>query len=392
MTSPRLDPGVLAILLVSLLLRVDLATVRPYLHDEANTAIPLSRTISFAPHDLNLPLRGENHGALPAYIVHASTALFGTTQLGSRLMHVLLGTATIVLVALVAGQWYGPVAARWAAALFAFNEYFFFVAARATAHVPYLFFVAAAVFAFSRFLVSQRPRHLYAAAAMLGLAFYSKEHAALLLPPLILLLFRREYRRWLGTPHPYLACGLFLAILVPDIAWNLRTDPETARVAYGDGEVRHATYRSHLERIGGIGFSPYPLMFYGRTAVKDLHHRITGGELADETAEYASMNPVLGVLLLGSVALATLGRITGDPMRGTLVALFWGIFGFFTVIARGNPPGRLDPVSWIWVESTLILAAVLAGACMAAAPGRLRAVVWVLAGAALLYGTWMVYT
>ena len=93
-----------------------------------------------------------------------------------------LGLVTIVLVYLLTREWYGETAARWAAALLAFNEYVLTLSARATAHVPHFFFVAVAVFAFGRFLARQRPGYLYAAAAALGLAFYVKEHSALLVP------------------------------------------------------------------------------------------------------------------------------------------------------------------------------------------------------------------
>ena len=391
MKIPRLDAVLAVLIVVALLVRIDLANVRTFIHDESNNAIPLSETISFSPDSLNLPLRGQNHGALPAYVVHASSSLFGTTRLGYRMMHVLMGTGAILLVALVARRWYGPLAALWTAALFAFNGYFVFVSSRATAHVPYLFFVAAAVASFSQFLAAQRAVYLYAAAAALGVAFYSKEHAALLLPLLMLTLLHPAHRRWLRTPHPYLACALFLVMLVPDFGWNAKTDRATARITYGDRTAGYATYRSHLERIGGLGFSPYPLMFYARSAVKDTYRRTTGRELVDETAEYASMYPALGILLLGSVALATIGRAGSAPIRGVLLLLFWGIFGFFTLISRGNPSGRLDPVSWIWVESTLVPSTILAGACLAEVRGRLRPVAWTLASAVLLYGAWLVY-
>jgi 4-amino-4-deoxy-L-arabinose transferase-like glycosyltransferase len=387
----RLDAALLALLLVALLARTDLANIRTYIHDESNNAIPLAQTISFAPGNLNLPLRGQNHGALPAYVVHVSSTLFGTTRLGYRMLHVILGTATILLVALVARQWFGPVAALWTAALLAFNGYFLFVSSRATAHVPYLFFVAVAVAAFSRFLAVQRAAYLYASTCALGLAFYSKEHAVLLLPLLMLALLGPGYRRWLRSPHPYLACVLFLAILAPDFRWNATTDRATARVTYGDRTAGYATYQSHLERIGGIGLSPYPLMFYARSTVKDTYRRATGRELVDETEEYPSMHPALGVLLLVSVALATIGKVGGTPMRGVLLLLFWGVFGFFTLIKKGSPPGRLDPVSWIWVESTLVPSCILAGAWLAALSGRLRVAVWAIAGAVLIYGAWLIY-
>jgi dolichyl-phosphate-mannose--protein O-mannosyl transferase len=105
----RIDPVLILILLVALVVRVRLGATREYIHDEINTAIPLSKTISFEPGHLNLPLRGENHPALPAYVVKASSTVFGTSRLGYRAMHILLGLLTIAVVYAMTRQWYGAV-------------------------------------------------------------------------------------------------------------------------------------------------------------------------------------------------------------------------------------------------------------------------------------------
>ena len=386
----RVDVIFTLILLVGLVVRIDLALNEEYVHDEAGTAIPLSKVISFDPDTLHLPVRAENHGALPAYIVKASGALFGTSRIGYRALHVLLGLTTVVLVFLVAKQWYGPVAARWAAGLLAFNEYFLAISARATAHVPHLFFLTAALYAFSRFLAAPRPGYLYLTGIAVGLAFYCKEHAALLLPVLLLALLHRSYRPWLRGPHPYLACVAFLLVISPDLYWNLTTDRETARVPYSEVPVGYSTYQSHLERIGGLGFSVYPTAFYAREAVKPLYRLATGDELLDDTPEYESMTPALGVLLLAAVLLTTFRPASRDSLRRFLLLWFWGIFGFFTLVARGSPPGRLDPVSWIWVEGTMFPAVILAGAWLARLRGEPRFVLSTLTAGALAYAVWRV--
>ena len=152
----RVDPVLLAIVLVALALRLQLAATEAYIHDEDGTAIPLSKTISVTPGQFNLPLRGENHGALPAYVVRASSTIFGETRLGYRALHLILGLATVLLLARMARQWHGPQAAHWTAGLFAFNEYYLTISSRVTAHVPHLFLIASALYLFSRFLVTNR--------------------------------------------------------------------------------------------------------------------------------------------------------------------------------------------------------------------------------------------
>ena len=218
-----------------------------------------------------------------------------------------------------------------------------------------------------------------------GLGFYCKEHVALLLPVFFAVLLRQPYRAWLRGPHAYLACGLFALIVAPDLAWNLRADPEQARVTYGDQVAGQATYASHLKRIGGLGLSPYPAMFYGRGAVQAVHGALTGRALKDETPEYQGMDPALGALLLGAVLVTLVRRPGPRPLEGFLLLFFCGIFAFFMFIKKGNPPGRLDPVSWIWVEDTILPAVLLASARVASATGRWRVALPVLGGGLLVY-------
>jgi 4-amino-4-deoxy-L-arabinose transferase-like glycosyltransferase len=378
------DRWLLLILLAALVVRVQLAMTREYIHDEENTAIPISKTISFAPGNLHLPLRGENHPALPAYVVKASSTLFGTTHLGYRSMHVLLGLATIVLVYSLTRQWYGPVPARWAAAFLAFNEYYLNVSSRATAHVPNLLLVTGAVYAFSRFLATERVIYLYAAGASAGLAFYCKESTGLLLPVFALTLLISKHRRWLLSPHVYLAVATYVLVITPDIAWNLRTNPDTATVTYNSQTHGQATYAAHLRRVGGLGLSPYPSMFYFRGPVTALYARVTGSELKDETTEYWSVNSGIGALLVGAVVVTTVRGASPDQLRLFLLVMFWGIFTFFTLIKKGDPPGRLDPVSWIWVEVTIIPAIILAAARLGDLTGRWRVLSWTFATLALV--------
>jgi hypothetical protein len=96
------------------------------------------------------------------------------------------------------------------------------------------------------------------------------------------------------------------------------------------------------------------------------------------------MNPALGLLLLAGVVLTTV-RPARDPLAGFLLIAFWFVFGLFTMIAKGESTGRLDPVSWIWVESTLVPAVILTGARLGEATGTMRRAVWTLGGAALIY-------
>jgi 4-amino-4-deoxy-L-arabinose transferase-like glycosyltransferase len=380
------DVPFLCILLVAGLARLWLATTERYVHDEANTAIALARTISFAPGHWHLPLRGENHPALPAYVVKASGEFFGRNPAGYRMLSLLLGLVAVVLIYLLTLDALGPIAARWAAALLAFNEYYLGVSARATAHVPHLLLVTAAMYAYGRFLRTQRPAFIYAAAASAGVAFYAKEHSALVMPIFFLGLLATSQRRWLRTPHPYLASVLFVACIAPDVYWNFETRAERL-VYYSGQETRQATYGDHFRRFGGVALSPYPAMFYVKPLASAVTRRLTGVTPQDFTPEYRSVNPLLGVVLLTAVVLTAFAGRGRDDLQRFLLIQFAFVFAFFSVIAPGNPPGRLDAVSWIWVESTMLPAVILTGARLAETGGWRRRVAAALVIALLGWST-----
>jgi 4-amino-4-deoxy-L-arabinose transferase-like glycosyltransferase len=347
----------LAVLSAAALLRLYLAVTSPFFWDEAMVLAPLSATISFSPDTLNLPLRGRNHPAMAAYWIKASTTMFGTSELGVRALHLLAGLATIVLVYLVARRWFGRTAALWAAALLAFNEYHVRVSSLATSHAPHLLFVTLVIVAYSRFLDSGRPRHLYGAAAATALAFYSKEHSSLLLPVVLLSVVWSDPRKWLRSAPVYLAVGLFFLLIAPDIYWNLTTSRGGAQRTYAD----------HLGRIGGLGFSPYPLAFFFGKEFGGTYASWTGTEFHDTLEEYHTMNPGSGLVLLGAVFAVALGPRVVNPMRSFLLAAFGVLFGFFLFMRPGDVVELSDslnlvPVSWAWVDMTLPVAAILAGA------------------------------
>lgn len=165
----------------------------------------------------------------------------------------------------------------------------------------------------------------------------------------------------------------------------MRSNAATTKVTYNNQTVGQATYATHLKRIGGLGISLYPSMFYFRGTIRSSYLRITGSPIRDNTAEYESVNPAIGLLLLGGVVATAIRPRGRDQLRIFLLLMFWGIFGFFTMIKPGDPGGRLDAVSWIWVETTMVAAVVLAGAQLANVSGKWRLPVW---SAALVSLVW----
>jgi 4-amino-4-deoxy-L-arabinose transferase-like glycosyltransferase len=353
------DPVYWVILAAGLALRFYLASVSTYLWDEEREWIPVAESISFEPGSLNLPIRGEFHPTLPAYFMKAGSLLLGRNQLGFRLFNLLVGGLTIALAFRLALEWKGPTAARWAAALVAFNEYHIGTSSMAVEKSFQLFFILLAVFAFSRALLREKPQYLYLAGAASGLAFLCNETSALL-PPVFLVVLLLRQRVWLRRKEAYLALLIFVGVIWPDLQWHL--------LSSGKSEV---TYADNLTRIGGIGFTPHYFLFYGRGLIRPVF-RALGWRLVDSAAEYPAMNPLFGALLLGAFAFTAVRYRRGDDVQKFLVLLFGLVFVFFLLVRPGAPRRRLDPFLWLWVDMTLLPAVLLAGSLLADAQRKWR--------------------
>ena len=193
-----------------------------------------------------------------------------------------------------------------------------------------------------------------------------------------------------ATPHPYVAAATFVLLISPDLAWNIKTDPDKAHVYYSNQIALQATYANHLRRVGGLGFSPYPSMFYARPVVLSTYQAVTGEELRDETPDIRRSTRCSACCLSARCCVTTFRPPRRDALRVFLVILFWVVFGVFTLIKKGDPPGRLDPVSWIWVEVSMLPAIVLTAARLADATGKTRMALWAIAGGALAFAVFTV--
>jgi hypothetical protein len=244
----------------------------------------------------------------------AGMAALPGTRVGPRLGGILVGSATVLLAATMAGALGGPAPAVWTAALVAFNEYHMAVSAMALELVYYVAFGMFAVFAFWRFLETDRDRWLYAAAVSLGYAYFCKEIAALIGPVLLAALIRRDGLRWLWRGRSWLAAGIVVLFVVPDYL-SFGATPGVG-VAAGRPRVAHQ----------GLGLRYHPTMFYLYDAVRWAFERL-GRDFYDAgLGGYPHTNLVAGVLMLGGTA--------GPPRRPGLAAS-----------ARRPAPGLCSPRS-----------------------------------------------
>lgn len=89
-----------------------------------------------------------------------------------------------------------------------------------TPDVPVFMFWALSVYFFWQLIRSEQAGWWYGLGLSFGFALLSKYTAVLLLPCVFLYLVLTRHRRWLTTPHPYLALALGLSCFLPVIYWN----------------------------------------------------------------------------------------------------------------------------------------------------------------------------
>jgi len=367
------------VVLAGFLLRLHVVLGSTYHWDEEREWIPFARDISLEPGNVNLPIRAISHPILPAYLIRLGSLLGGDNPFGYRLMSALAGALTVLVIAAVALSWRGFAAAFWAASLLAFNEYHIYVSSLAIDKPFQLFFAALAVAGFSRFLQTENVRALYFAGLMTGVAFLCKETTGLLLPGfLAAMLLSGRHRVWFRRAAPYVAVLIFVVVISPDLVINflMRDDLEFS-------------YSDHLQRAAGPGFTRHHLLFFLRGAIQTVYG-FMGQSLSDLAPEYASMNSLLGTILLGvasimAVRIALSRDVRQDATSLYLTIAFWAVFGFFLFVEVSTEGAiqHLIYVAWFWSDLTLIPGCILAGAFLVGLMDKWRPVGYSIAGLAV---------
>lgn len=390
--------ALIIIVLVAALLRVwNAATARPLMIERLEY-VPAALTISWD----HMPVRIAQHGALPAYFVRLSGLLFGDSDLGFRLSSVIAGTATVVLMYLVARRWWGPLAGLTAAALLAFERYHVRVSARAI-DLPFdLFFVALAIYCVSRFLAADADdarsagRWLIAAGAASALGFLCKEFTALMLPVIFISVLLLKRHRLFRRPALWLSAAVFVLVISPDVHASLTTtqadrDALFARqqevwqqrgVSFHDMEAiadgYFMSYADQLSRFRSFGFNPEVLYFYFGDLLDSL-----GIPHGNSFQEFPYMNPWLaGVLWIGVIVAA---RRRKDPLTVFLLTMFVVMLIPFLLVRLGEARGAFptdEQALWYWVDRTMLAAALLTSRLVPAVLRRVQG----KAGAALPNG------
>ena len=210
--SPRWEAGsYLFLLLTALSMRLwDLGS-RAMHHDESMHAL-YSWYLALGNGYQHNPLL---HGPFQFHANAAIFSFFGDSDFTARLLYVLFGTALVGLPWLLRG-WLGRTGALLTALLLAFSPTLLYFSRFARNDILMAVWALALVICIWRYLRDGQPRYLYLLAAILALAFATKETAYLTvaLLGLFLLALSGAWRVWEGLRLPSGRSGVLLILLV----------------------------------------------------------------------------------------------------------------------------------------------------------------------------------
>ena len=329
------------ILAVALGLRLWGAWCANLIFDE-RAHLALAERINLHPGQIHLVSRTLDHPLLSIYVLKLSGLLFGSSDFALRLLHVLAGTLTVLPVYFLGRRVFSERAGLWAAALLAVDQFHVSWSRVFMPEVLMLLFATLALCQLLRALERDTTREYVLLGALLGLAYLGKEPAVMLIPVIwIYLLITPAHRPLLRRPHWYLAQGVLLLVIAPDVLWNL----VLSRESY--------LYRVAVFAGGGIRWSVKSFSLY----LGELFRLLIGKDVLDPEYEqgnvYACHLPA-GLLYLGAVS-AALAR-GKEPAVRLLLVTFLLVFAAFFVL----PGGEFYDPFW-WASISLIPAVVCAG-------------------------------
>ena len=214
--ASRVWPQAIAVVLVSTLVRLVIATFTPLFPDETYYW-EWSRRLAAGYFD---------HPPAIAWLIHAGTLVDGDTPLGVRVGSVLVGGIAMLFLCAAARRLAGNRAALLTAVAFAVMPLSAAGLVLATPDAPMLAGIAATTYCVIRAL-DHTPRTWKsllwwcATGIALGVALLSK-YTAVLVPfgVFIAFLVRREHRVHLKDPGPYVATLIAIGVFGPVIKWN----------------------------------------------------------------------------------------------------------------------------------------------------------------------------
>jgi 4-amino-4-deoxy-L-arabinose transferase-like glycosyltransferase len=232
-----------------------------------------------------LALGYYDQGPLIAYVIRATTLLFGTNELGVRFGVLAASAGTLLCSYVLARRIFSPLTGFLVVVILGLTPLMELGSIVATYDPPLVFFWSLAIVWLERALfaekrVEQNRAWTFAGVAT-GLGFLSKHTIFFLVPCLVLFLATsRAHRAWLFRPQPYLAFLLVPLFYTGVIWWNAHNHWWTFRhLLFLVKKTEGTPLRRLGDLVGSQALLLGPVAFLGGIAVS-----IKGMALGDRTA------------------------------------------------------------------------------------------------------------
>lgn len=210
----------------------------------------------------HLDIGYPEHPPLIAWLLAASTSIFGHVGWAIRLVSVVAMTLTFAVTFLLGKRLYGARAALVAVVAAMVTLVFSVGGILANVDALYSLFWALFVCGMMTAVLDERRVGWLMAGVSLGLALLSKLLALLLFPATALFLLATPAgRRWLRRWEPYASALLGLAIFSPQIIWLARHDWFSFKIRLGHQVAGGFTLKYVFELVGGQLFTISPFLF-----------------------------------------------------------------------------------------------------------------------------------
>jgi hypothetical protein len=199
-----------------------------------------------------------------AYFIRLGTLIFGDTPIGIRFSSVLLTVGASYLAFLTARAWFCERAGLWTVILLGVAPLLSAGGLLATYDIPQAFFWAAALYALTLALKTEKVSWWFALGVLTMLGVVCKITMLALAPGVLCVLIAApEFRKWLRTPFPYAAFVIALLGFVPIVVWNLQHDMIGLKHAQGLGTNVRGTLLGRLfgDFLGGQALAVGPAIW-----------------------------------------------------------------------------------------------------------------------------------
>ncbi len=241
----------------------------------------------------------HDHPPLVAAWIWLSTALFGDTDLGMRLLGILATLAGAWTIHEIARDLFGDrQKSAFAALLWTATPLVGVGAILVTPDTPLMVGWTTALWALARLHRTEDWRWWLVVGGAAGAALEAKYTALFLGPGIVLaMLVLPRWRRWWHHPAPYLGGVIALALFAPNILWNARND-----------------WQTFAKQFGRVGDTEWTLRFLGE---------FVGSQLG-------LLNPLTCVLAIAGLCLAVGGpQDSNRDARRLLACLIAPLLTFF---------------------------------------------------------------